>query len=102
MTESVDIAKYVLLENIKVKYGIFGFIKGSGYFPPLLFLNQFLMGGSDPCDQDGRMESWQPFSLSNEDYMKIKEWWVGVDPNAKEDALGTDCWEDWIQEILEP
>lgn len=47
--EHINYAKRVLDENTKVLYGIFGVISGSGYFPPLPFLNEFLMAGSDSC-----------------------------------------------------
>ena len=51
--DNIDHAKRVLEDNTNVLYGIFGIISGSGCFPPLLFLNEFFLAGSDPCDQDG-------------------------------------------------
>src|SRR5262245_16266178 len=57
----LDVAKQVLTADEQVLYGIFGHIGTSGYFPPYEFLNEFLMVGCDPCDQDGRMANWQPF-----------------------------------------
>jgi hypothetical protein len=64
MSNSVETAKKVLTANTAVLYGIFGTIESSGYFPPSKFLNQFLAQGNDPCDQDGRMSKWPPFTLS--------------------------------------
>jgi hypothetical protein len=75
MNSPINLAKKVLLENTKVLYGIFGIINTSGFFPPRGFLNEFLEGGSDPCDQDGRMDSWIPFELSESEYEIIKKWW---------------------------
>jgi hypothetical protein len=47
------------------------------------------------------MEAWNPFSLSSDEYMKLKEWWFERYPGTKEDALGVDNWNDWVQEILD-
>ena len=52
MAGAVDAAKRVLAAGEAVLYGIFGVIGGSGYFPSLEFLNEFLMVGCDSCDQD--------------------------------------------------
>ncbi len=100
MNNNLELAKKVLFENSKVLYGVFGVIEGSGYFPPRLFLNEFLMTGSDPCDQDGRMDRWTPFSLSVDEYLSLKDWWIDSHPNEIEDALGTDCWNDWVMEVF--
>jgi hypothetical protein len=97
---SLESAKQVLEANEKVLYGIFGVIGSSGYFPPRDFLNDFLMQGNDPCDQDGRMSAWQPFAVSPEEYCQIKAWWMAGHTGAVEHALGADCWDDWVQEIL--
>jgi hypothetical protein len=94
-------AKQVLMIDEKVLYGIFGFIGSSGYFPPREFLNEFLMGGSDPCDQDGRMSHWRPFAVSAEEYRDLKEWWAARYADAVEDSLGVENWDDWVQEILD-
>ncbi len=94
-------AKHVLAADEAVLYGIFGVIANSGYFPPRVFLNEFLLRGSDPCDQDGRMSDWQPLSVSPEEYRDLKAWWVARHPGTIEEALGTDCWDDWVQEILD-
>lgn len=59
------------------------------------------MGGSDPCDQDGRMESWEPFSFDVEGYLTVKKWWIEKYPRTVEDRLGVNSWDDWIQEIFE-
>ena len=101
MTDNVALAKRVLADNTEVLYGIFGFIKTSGYFPPCPFLNEFLVAGSDPCDQDGRMESWEPFELSSVEYSLILEWWQLKYPSSRENALKVESWDDWVQEILE-
>ena len=101
MPGSVDTAKQVLTANEAVLYGIFGVIGSSGYFPPQTFLNEFLMVGYDPCDQDGRMGDWQPFAVSPEEYREIKAWWMAGHAGAVEDGLGADCWGDWVQEVLD-
>lgn len=95
-------AKQVLATNEKVRYGIFGQIGASGYFPPREFLNEFLMKGMDPCDQDGRMSPWRPFAVTPEEYRDLKEWWIARHSGAIEDGLGADNWDDWVQEILDP
>ena len=100
MISSLEVAKKVLSENTEVPYGIFGRISCSGYFPPRDLLNEFLIHGSDPCDQDGRMDRWTPFLLSTEDYFILKKWWITNHPDTVEDSLGVDCWNDWVLEIL--
>jgi hypothetical protein len=102
MAEAVDAAKRVLTSNEKVLYGIFGLIGGSGYFPPHEFLNEFLMLGSDPCDQDARMGHWQTFALSSDEYEEVKMWWISGHPGTMVSHLGVGCWNDWIQTILNP
>ena len=100
MPGSLDAAKRVLAADETVRYGIFGVIGSSGYFPPREILNEFLLRGYDPCDQDGRMSGWQPFSLSPEEYCELKVWWATGHVGAVEHGLGADCWDDWVQEIL--
>jgi hypothetical protein len=97
---NIALAKSVLSDNTKVLYGIFNIINTSGYFPPRSFINEFLMGGNDPCDQDGRMESWEPIELSAEEYSHILSWWQSKYPNTVEDDLGAENWSDWVQSIL--
>jgi hypothetical protein len=97
----IELAKDVLSENTKVRYGIFGLIESSAFFPPRDFLNEFLMVGHDPCDQDGRMERWNPFSLSPDDYLVFKQWWISNHPGTVEDSLGVSSWSDWVQEVFE-
>jgi hypothetical protein len=99
--DNISKAKRVLDENTEVLYGIFGVISGSGYFPPLPFLNEFFLGGSDPCDQDGRMGRWRPFTLTISEYEVVKAWWLEACPGTVEAELGSECWADWVQEILE-
>lgn len=98
---NIDNAKRILDENAKVLYGIFGMIEGSGYFPPLPFLNDFFMAGHDPCDQDGRMAAWRPFALTLAEYDVVKAWWIACFPGTVESSLGCECWNDWQQKILE-
>jgi hypothetical protein len=100
MSNPVVSAKRVLEVNEAVLYGVFGMIRGSGYFPPRMFLNEFLMSGNDPCDQDQRMGTWMPIELSADDYREVLSWWVGRHPDAVEDRLGAECWNDWVHEIL--
>ncbi|WP_444919627.1 hypothetical protein ACJJID_11575 [Microbulbifer sp. CnH-101-G] len=97
----VERAKRVLTENSKVLYGIFGIVELSGYFPPHNFLNQFLMQGNDPCDQDGRMDNWPPFKLSSREYNLVKDWWCSINPGTVVDDLGEESWSDWAVEIIE-
>jgi hypothetical protein len=101
LQDNVVLAKSVLSDNTKVLYGIFGIIDTSGYFPPRRFLNEFLLGGSDPCDQDGRMEGWIPFELSEEEYLLVLSWWQSKYPESVVDHLNSDNWKDWVQVILE-
>ena len=98
----VERAARMLVADEEVQFGIFGHIGCSGFFLPREFLNEFLMWGSDPCDQDGRMPDWTPFAVSAEEYAALKAWWAGLHPGAVEDNLGATCWGDWSQEMLNP
>ena len=98
MNQSTEAIR-ILTANIHVPYGIFD---GSGYFPPLAFLNDFLLRGSDPCDQDCRMGTWRPFALTSEEYAIVTNWWLETNENAVVADLGCACWDDWVQEILDP
>lgn len=100
MRSSLEDAKRVLAANEAVLYGIFGVIASSNFFPPRIFLNEFLMRGSDPCDQDRRMAPRLPFVVSPDEYRELKAWWAVSHPAAVEDDLGTNCWDDWVQEML--
>lgn len=75
-------------------------VEESGYFPIRDFLNEFLAGGSDPCDQDGRMFKWEPFALTHEEYVVVRDWWISSHPDSVEDSLGETCWGDWVSHIL--
>jgi hypothetical protein len=97
---SLELAKQVLSANQTVRFGIFGAIGAYPYFPPREFLNEFLMVGNDPCDQDGRMSSWPPFTVSSEEYREVLAWWVASHPGAAENRLDTACWDDWVQVVL--
>ncbi len=101
VANSLEAAKQVLAADEEVLYGIFGMIGVSGLFPPRTFLNEFLMRGSDPCDQDGRMSDWQPFTVSPEEYHELKSWWVAHHAGAVEDRFGVECWDHWVQEVLD-
>ncbi len=101
MPSAVKAGKRVLAANEAVLYGIFGVVGSSGVFPPREFLNEFLSRGYDPCDQDQRMGKWQPFTLSPEEYLEIKAWWVSNHPGAVEDSLGAADWSEWGQELLD-
>ncbi|MGF6436205.1 hypothetical protein [Kosakonia sp. 1610] len=101
MNQSTEAIR-ILTANIHVPYGIFSIIDGSGYFPPLAFLNDFLLRGSDPCDQDCRMGTWRPFALTSEEYAIVTNWWLETNENAVVADLGCACWDDWVQEILDP
>jgi hypothetical protein len=101
MSHHVETAKKILTANTAVLYGVFGAIDSSGFFPPRKFLNEFLAQGSDPCDQDGRMGRWPSFSLSTEDYAEIKKWWLTNHTDAREDNLGAESWDEWVQMILD-
>jgi hypothetical protein len=46
------------------------------------------------------MWEWHPFAVSPEEYRELKAWWVADHAGAVEDHLGTECWDDWLQEIL--
>lgn len=101
MQDKISLAEKILFENTEVLYGIFGIINTSGYFPPYHFLNEFLLTGNDPCDQDGRMEGWIPFKLSYEEYLEVFSDWCHSYPNTTIDDLNAKSWNDWVQEILE-
>jgi len=98
----VATAKYVLKEDEDVLYGVFGHIGASGYFPPRQLLNEFLMIGTDPCDQDGLMAPWIPFALEPAEYDEVKAWWMGAHPGTLVSDLGAQSWDEWISAILHP
>jgi hypothetical protein len=100
VTSSTDIAKRVLHEDSKVLYGIFGLIAVSPWFPPHGFLNEFFMGGNDPCDQDGRMHKWRPFSLNQIEYEEVKAWWLELHPGAVVSDLAVSSWRDWEVKLI--
>ncbi|MHB1557686.1 MAG: hypothetical protein ACYC61_09420 [Isosphaeraceae bacterium] len=102
MRDLAESAKRVLEANERVRYGIFGHIGFSGYFPPRCFLNEFFMQGHDPCDEDRRMPPWPPFSLDGEEYDDLKAWWLASHPGDVEDDLGVATWDEWVDQILDP
>ncbi len=97
---NTEIAKNVLSENAKVLFGIFGVIESSGYFPPRRLLNEFLSGGSDPCDQDQRMERWTPFTLNELEYEDVKRWWLSEHPDAIVDDFSVSNWSEWSVHLI--
>lgn len=101
MSSAVNEAKRVLAENSRILFGFFGVVENSEVFPPRDFLNEFLLVGYDPCDQDQRMGTWSPFRLTNEEYVQIKEWWLQFHPGAREDSLGESSWHNWATALLE-
>ncbi|APW41189.1 hypothetical protein [Rhodoferax saidenbachensis] len=102
MTAFVLSAMEVLTANEAVRFGIFGVVGASKVFPPHGFLNEFFAAGNDPCDQDNLMGAWRPFSVSHQEYLEIKDWWVAAHPGVVEDDLGAANWDDWVQEVLNP
>ena len=101
MEDNSGLAIRLLSENKKVRYGIFGYIDGEKYFPPLEFFNDFLRGGSDPCDQDGLMGGWTPFTLSEKEYRIVLAWWGQENPDFVVDHLDASDWSDWCVTLME-
>lgn len=91
----------VLARSSSLQGGIFRAISASLWFPPLSLLNEFLLSGHDACDQDERMRNWLPFSLSEDEYRQVKQWWLEKHPGATEDSLAQTNWRDWTVELLE-
>ena len=89
----------ILDKNRSVLYGAFTMIENT--FPPREILNDFLLTGSDACDQDGKMAKWKPFSLSENSYSKVFDWWKEEYPQAKIESLGSTNWSEWLFELLE-
>jgi len=46
------------------------------------------------------MPPWVPFVLSPDEYCEVKAWWVAGHAGTIEDTLGAQCWNDWVQEML--
>src|SRR5438034_11340182 len=101
MTNDIERAKAVLAENSTMPFGIFGVVAGSKRFPPRELLNEFLMGGSDPCDQDQRMVPWPPFMLSADEFAAVEAWWQSVHPGSVTDWVVMDSWHDWTAQLIE-
>ncbi|MGY8769420.1 MAG: hypothetical protein ACKVH8_13460 [Pirellulales bacterium] len=100
LENKVRLAKNVLKADIEGLYGVMGHVGNSDYPPPRKFLNEFFEEGHDSCDQDGRIPSWEPFSLDEDEYKEIKQWWINQYPDATEDSLGVESWGDWVFIIL--
>lgn len=98
---ALESAKLVLAANEAVQFGIFGVVGSSDVFPPREFLNQFFAVGGDPCDQDGRMFIWEPFSLSATEYAALLDWWLMKHSAVTENRLDADCWDSWIQNLFD-
>lgn len=92
-----DTAKKVLTTSL-----YFRGIASSDYFPPRLFLNEFLMKGCHDWDQDRITEDWTPFVLSPDEYDEVKTWWLAKNPRSVESDFGAGGWDHWIQVILNP
>jgi hypothetical protein len=95
--DSVDIAKKVLTTSL-----YFRDIASSGYFPPRLFLNEFLMKGCHDWDQDRMTTDWTPFVLSPDEYHDVKTWWFADNPRSVESDFGAGGWDHWLHVILNP
>lgn len=98
---NTELAKKLIMENSNVLYGIFGIVESSGYFPTHSLLNQFLMLGNDPCDQDCSMKSWKPFRLTDDEYSNILSWWLESHPGSQVSDLGVKSWHEWSYEVIE-
>ncbi|CAH0525772.1 hypothetical protein [Vibrio hippocampi] len=101
MKAKSEFAIRILSDNKKVMHGIFRFINGEKYFPPVEFINEFFEGGSDPCDQDCLMGEWEPFSLLEEEYQSVFNWWLRENPDAVIDYLNASDWSDWCVTLIE-
>jgi hypothetical protein len=97
---SLEKAKRVLAESEMLPVGTFKEIGDHPYFPPRAFLNEFLALSRDPCDQDGLMGKWQPFTLSPDDYCELLAWWVAKHPGAVETSLDAKCWNEWADVVF--
>ena len=100
MNTTTKLAKSILEDNQNVLYGIFGVVVSSSWFQPANFLNELLQGGGDPCDQDGRMPTWSPFSLTAREYEEVKQWWLELHPQSQVSDLGVEDWSEWSFEII--
>ncbi len=97
----LELAKSIIRKT-HVGIGAFGIIDSSEFFPPRPILNDFLSHGYDACDQD-RMDRWEPFEVSSDDYDALKSWWLETHPKATEDSLAQHhgligSWKSWIVE----
>jgi hypothetical protein len=79
----LELAKWALVADEEVQFGIFWHIGYSGFFRPREFLNKFLMRELDSCDQDGRMPPW-PLRPSNE---KALRWLTSIVESRWETAM---------------
>ena len=64
-----------------------GLSSSSEFFPPRPILNDFLSHGYDACDQD-RMDRWEPFEVSSDDYDALKSWWLETNRQSNRGLLG--------------
>ena len=90
----------VISRNSQVRYGTFSIIDSSGVFPPREFLNTFLLGGSDPCDQDSTMKPWKPFELSVDEYEVVFGWWQSGHNASVVDSMECDSWGGWVAKLI--
>ncbi len=77
-----------LVKKIVGESPTFKIIDGETYFPPLKVMNDFLIQGHDPADQDDLYPRWNPFEIDENTYRQLKLWWITDNPDAKEDWLG--------------
>ncbi|EAR07533.1 hypothetical protein MED297_04674 [Reinekea sp. MED297] len=47
------------------------------------------------------MDKWEPFELSEQEYIEVLTWWQSNHPGTSENKLNSECWDDWVQELLE-
>ena len=93
--KAIDIIKV----NQSTLYGAFSLITET--FPDLDILNDFLSQGKDSCDQDGRKKRWKPFTLNQNEFTQVLNWWKQKYPETKVDSLGEINWTNWFVELNE-
>ena len=89
-------AKEILKENQSIKYGSFDLVTET--FPSLAIFNDFLKQGKDHCDQDELMSTWKAFTLNQNEFNEVINWWKKQYPKTKVDSLGQTNWTDWFVE----
>ena len=82
----------ILDKNRTVLHGAFTMIENT--FPPREILNDFLLTSNDACDQDSKMAKWKSFSLLENSYSKVFNWWKEIYHQAKIKSLGSTNWSE--------